>query len=433
MRIFYCDPGLSGDQGHHANSCRAIVGECRRRGIETHVLGHTQIEPALRAELGAQPLFRASTYYVDDGDPISGWLGAFSSTSNATLQDFRQLDAHVRAGDVIYVNSGQAAQFMALAAWMAGNPQPFHAVMEFGVDPGLDLVQGPNGTQAQTRDPREDPRAVLYRYAANSLAANVAPRLHLTTFESTSSQTYQLLLRQPVATLPNPRGRVTPPRLRGGGGPVTVAFLGHQRGEKGYQLVPEILAQLERRFPHGNVQYFLHNGEPWQLAEVQEVLRQFAARCPRCVLDERRADGALWAQLLDRSDLIVCPYMPPRFIFAYSALACDAIANGIPFIGPAGTTLEKLSREFGTGAAFAQWTADSIVAAIENVVLRFDDYAARAMAAAEIWPQQHGAGHCVEAILRLAGAGGGVGVGSGETSNIQPGEAGTKTAPAVDS
>jgi hypothetical protein len=286
---------------------------------------------------------------------------------------------------------------------MAGSAQPFHVVMEFGVDPGLDLRRSSTGVTAEVRDPKEDTRAILYRFASNEMAAAVAPRLHLTTFDPTSSEAYQLLLRRPVGTLPNPRTRVTQPRLRGHGQPVTVAFLGHQRGEKGYQLVPEILAQLERRFPTDQVRFLVHNGEPWQMKDVQNQLRQFAAACPRCTLDERRADGALWAEILDRTDLIACPYFPRRFAFSYSALACDAVANGIPFIGPAGTTLERLGKDFGTGAAFEEWTVDSIVRAIEGMLQQFDNHATRAMAGAELWAEQQGPAHCLDAILRLAG------------------------------
>ena len=64
-----------------------------------------------------------------------------------------------------------------------------------------------------------------------------------TTFDPTEQQ--RLSAPPPAARWPrrfNLRTRVTGLRLRGNGQPVTVAFLGHQRGEKGYHLVPEIVA-----------------------------------------------------------------------------------------------------------------------------------------------------------------------------------------------
>src|SRR5690349_6517475 len=62
MRLFYLDPGLRDDVGHHANYCRYITGEFRRRGIEVLVFGHQEVAQALQAELGVAAHFRAYTY-----------------------------------------------------------------------------------------------------------------------------------------------------------------------------------------------------------------------------------------------------------------------------------------------------------------------------------------------------------------------------------
>jgi hypothetical protein len=336
---------------------------------------------------------------LTDGDPICGWLSAFSSSNHATIEDLRRLEPHLRSDDVVYVNSGQAAQLMSWSTWMAGCAQPFHAIMEFGVDPGLDIQQTQTGRVANVRDPRP----VLYRFASNNMAATVAPRLHLATFDAASSEAYEFLLLRAVATLPNPRSRVAKPRPRGNGQPITVAFLGHQRREKGFQHAPEILLQLDRRFANAGLRYLIHSSEPSKMPEVQQLIRQFAATCPRCVLNENCADGSDWADLLDRSDLIVCPYDPQRFATSYSALACDAVANGIPFVAPAGTTLERLGKEFGTGVMFEEWTADSVVRALEQVLQEYDTHARRATAAADKWAQQNGPAQCFDALLRLVG------------------------------
>jgi hypothetical protein len=79
------------------------------------------------------------------------------------------------------------------------------------------------------------------------------------------------------------------------------------------------------------------------------------------------------------------------------------VANGIPFVGPAGTALERLGQEFGTGTMFGEWTVDSIVGGIQEALQQFDHHASRAAAAAEIWARKHGPARCVEAIMRLAG------------------------------
>jgi len=43
MRFFYADPGLRGNNGHHATFCRAIIAELRARGITTEVYAHRDV------------------------------------------------------------------------------------------------------------------------------------------------------------------------------------------------------------------------------------------------------------------------------------------------------------------------------------------------------------------------------------------------------
>ena len=113
-RFFYIDPGLSNNLGHHANSCRAIIRELRGRNIDPTVLAFTRVIPALQAELGAQPFFRNFTYWNTDGDPISGWLNHFDKASQETWDDLVRLGNLTRR-DIVYVNSAQAIQLMAVA------------------------------------------------------------------------------------------------------------------------------------------------------------------------------------------------------------------------------------------------------------------------------------------------------------------------------
>ncbi len=350
MRLFYCDPGLINDLGHHAQSCRAIVGEARRRGIETLVFAAANVDARLEAELAARPHFRVSPYSRTDGDPYCGWLSGFHTAVNQTVEDFRALNAGLRHDDAVYVNSGQAAQFMALSFWLSQSPLPARAAIEFGVDPGIDLKVTPAGPVVETRDPRIDASAVLYRFASRHLGAALLARLGMATFDPASSAAYQGLMECPVATLPVPRGREIPPRAWSSGDPITVAVLGHQRGEKGYRLVPGIFASLARRFPDERLRFLAHNAQPDFMPAEQAAMRRLAASDGRIVLDERVADSIVWAELLARADLILCPYEPRRFASAYSSLASEAIANGIPLVVPAGTTLARIVSECGTGA-----------------------------------------------------------------------------------
>jgi glycosyltransferase involved in cell wall biosynthesis len=403
VRVIYADPGLRDNLGHHANTCRAIKAELIRRGIDVVVLAFANITEELKQELGALPLFRAYTYWQTDGDPIAGWLNCFDAGAQATVEDLGRLSG-VTAEDIVYLNSAQPAQFMAIVKWLHGIPeaQRPHVVLEFGTDPGVDVREVDGQARLVLHDFRTDPRAMFYRFAAIKLNDTMLPRVHLTTFDTTASAIYAQMLGKPVGVLPLPQFAHAQIVSRVGRRPVTVSVLGHQRPDKGYHLMPEIARLLLALEPDARL--LIHNGAPDVMSRVQQELRAHAAVEMRVQLNEQTADPTLWAALLAASDLILCPYEPARFVASYSAVAAEALASGIPLIVPGGTALARLLVEFGNpGAAFAQYTPASIVEATRAALAEFDTIAQRAVAAADQWRATMGAEQMVTALLGLCG------------------------------
>jgi glycosyltransferase involved in cell wall biosynthesis len=408
MRVIYADPGLRDNLGHHANSCRAIRRELERRGVTVMVLSLTSIIPELQEELQAVPFFRTYTYWQTDGDPVSGWLNCFETSVQATLEDLRRLQG-VKSDDIIYLNSAQPAQFMALVKWsksLAAEGRP-HIVMEFGTDPGVDIEFG-SGDEARKftlrlRDYRNDPRAMFYRHAAGQLDETDLARFHMSTFDPASSAIYALLLGRPVGVLPLPQFAQSAVVSRVGRRPITVSVLGHQRQDKGYHLMPEIARLLLAH--EDNIRLLVHNGAPDVMPRIQQEMRAHAAVESRVILNEQTAGPALWEELLGRSDLILCPYEPARFVASYSAVATEALANGIPLVVPARTSLSRLLDHYGQpGTAFASYDPAGIVAATRLALADFDGIAARAGRAAEIWNATMGVGNMVTELLSLGAA-----------------------------
>jgi len=154
---------------------------------------------------------------------------------------------------------------------------------------------------------------------------------------------------------------------------------------------------------HDDISLLPHNPEPDKMIETQNALRDLAARNPRLILDERVAGPTRWSELLDASDLILCPY-GVSYALGRSAVVGDAVANGIPVVVPANTAPARLVNEFsGSGTAFERWEPDSIVEATTKALIHFDEIARRAHAAAHKWPEIHGPARLVDAILALAG------------------------------
>lgn len=401
MQFIYLDAGLYNNNGHHANSCRHIVGEMRSRGIGSAVLSFDRIVPELRDELGALPWFRFSPYISYSQDPISGWLDDYYIGAQGMLEDLLRL-MNPGPDDLFFFNSILPPQLRAIIQWAKRIPVPQRptVIAEFGTDPGLDVV-GYQGERPEfaPRDTRVDSRAVLYRHTGKLLTEEDRSTIRLATFDAQSSQAYEMLMNgYPVGTLPLPQHAVTDCHSRVGKRPITVSFLGHQRGDKGFAMVPELVLRLLKS--RTDIRLLVHNGWPTGMVDHQQWLRNCAAIDSRLELNEQEADGRLWSELLNASDLIVCPYIPDRFVAAYSAVASEAIANAIPLVVPERTTLASVLHEFGDpGTCFGEYSVDSVLAAIVAALDDFDQFAQRADSASRRWTQSRGIVRLADTIL----------------------------------
>ena len=402
MQFVYLDAGLRHDLGHHANYARLILRELRAQGISTGVAGNALVAPELRAELGVLPLFRAYASRPNDADPIVGWLNTFEAGAQMTFEDLRRL-AGIGPDDLVYMGSMYHDLFLGLVKW-AGTFDPARLptlAADFCFGPGLAVRVGEDNQVRYTmKDPRVDPSAILYRYAMRRITPTVARRLTLATFDRPTSAAHQTLLGLPVRTWPAPIEATTSRRRRAGSRPVTVAVLGHQRPDKGYGLMPVVAAALLRE--RSDIRLLAHNGAPDFTPGPQKDLRRLAREDSRLMLDETIAGPEPWARLLDRSDLILCPYDPEVFATRFSSLACEAIANGIPLVVPARTSLSTLLADFGgPGTVFEKFEAAAIVEAVSLALDDFDRYAEIAARASKQWQQTHGPRSLVAQLLGL--------------------------------
>ena len=412
MRVFYLDPGLLDPEGHHPVHCRLIAGEFAARGFETRVFSHELIKPEVRAELRAQPHFRHFTYLESDNDPFCGWLTGFFKAVEITIEDLNRI-GEIAPTDLVYMSGTFPAAFAAITTWMRNRPIEAvpSVVAEFCLPPGLVVERTGRELVATVPDPRERPRATLYHFAAKQMARHILPRLRLVTYLPDSSQLFARLLECPVHVIPPPYEALTDRRNRVGTRSPVVAVLGQQQAFKGYHMVPEIVRLLLARRP--DLRFLIHNAssdgvlisEPEKMIAAQKSLREMAAADSRITLCEVPAGKELWSSLLDRSDLVLCPYLPEHYITGVSGVARDAVANAIPIVGPAGTGIHALIKEFGVGTTFEKPEPDAIAAATLALIDDFDRYAARAHEAAMIWPTKYGARPLVDAVLRLVNGG----------------------------
>jgi len=405
LQFTYVDTGLVSELGHHAFFCRHVVREIRNRGYPTTIFGHANISQELRAELDARPLFRCYTYqqFVREGetqwDPLCGWLSHFDIVRQTTKQDLDRID-YLTAGDLLYVNSAMPPQLMAVVEWFKQKrvEQRPKVVVELNLDPGVYLNDSSHESLRKAPDPRVDSRPTLYRYVSKMLKPGDEEYLKLMTFDAPTSKSYENVLNYPVAASPMPHKALTDCHTREGKKLKIVSLLGHQRPDKGYSLVPEIAARLLSA--RQDIVLMVHNGCPAEMIHVQQSLRALAASQERLILNEQTVSPELWSQLLDASDLIICPYDPVAFKARCSGIANEGIANSIPIVVPSNTSLADLLDEFeGPGTKFDQHNTGSVVEATVRLLDNFDHFARIAHEGSRRWEDTRGSSRLIDALL----------------------------------
>ncbi|WP_343725257.1 hypothetical protein [Herbaspirillum huttiense] len=399
MTFYYLDSGLAGEVGHHANSCRLITREMRKRGLKVEIYGQVGMEAGLREELDATPYFRWHTYLESVNEGAWGRLDAFRLGARHTFEDLRALSPFVKRGDIVYFNSVRPAQLMALAQWIGTMDIRLMPtiVAEFGSDCGLHKAEL-SSNDWMLPDLRQDLRPLLYRMAGDALREVLPRRLHLLVFDEWVAHSYSVLLELEVKYTAAPREATTDCRNRQGLKEITIGILGEQRPAKGYELVPELIRRVLAARPEG-VKFLVHNALPQGMPEVQEKMRAMAREDARVELDEEPGTPARWNDLLARSDVMLCPYFPPVYQSSYSAIAVEALANAIPAVVPAGTTLSHTLAPFGCATNFKQFTVESIAEAVVEAADRIAELATHAKQASEKWAHEFGPGQLASTLL----------------------------------
>jgi glycosyltransferase involved in cell wall biosynthesis len=384
MRILYADTGLRGLEGHITSSALALPPAFRRLGHNVTVLGQRDLVPSLREATGAVPLFQYYTWGSWSSDPLIGWLADFTNIVDATLADLHRGWVEHGPFDFIYFNTGRAAQLAAAGFWLkeifsAQGDAPVIA-FQLGPDPGL--VR--SGSKEAPVFALRDPTTILHRYAAHLISKEWLQRLTLLAVNETVAEEYSFIVDSPVKSLTTPE-ELPVPRRRKPDGKLTIGFLGYQRIDKGYELLPDLIQQLLQI--HANVRFLVQHSDPLALAQdysqrnlaVTEKLRELADRDQRVELVLRPVVGTAWFDLIGCCDIVTLPYDPVRYASSYSAIFGEALSSGAPIVAPGGTTMSaEIDKAGGVGVSFSQWTVASIASAISLAVNDFDDFAERA-------------------------------------------------------
>jgi glycosyltransferase involved in cell wall biosynthesis len=367
MIINLLDPGLLQIEGHHLEWDRRIAAELIAQGHELTVYSHVGITPEVCAKfpdpIKLVPLFRNYSYFDPlKLDPVAGELLGFLDVAAMLAQDLR---ATAKADLWLWPSLFQAQLY---ACALIKPDAPIAGCIH--VEPGF----------------RSSQVGAYWKYAFIK-ARQAGLRMNLGVSGPILQEEYCELVgnRQFVKSLPLPvpgcPGGAPRPGLK------TVGFFGHQRQEKGAELVPLLVSMLLRE----GYQVVLHDsGNAFGGERIPGLTRlgyvpDLAAEIAKC-------------------DLVVVPYEAESYRCRESSIVWEAMASGVPVVVPYGTAPALRVLTSGAGRVFHFPTVDSIYSAITEAKANYEQIASGAYQASQQWHQTHGTEKLVQALTRLPSA-----------------------------
>ncbi|MDR3735600.1 MAG: glycosyltransferase [Acidobacteriaceae bacterium] len=380
MRVLICDPSFNWAGGHHLSLNRALVAAFRRAGVETHLLAHRALDPALVAALGATPFFETHPATGHSTDPLCDWLEDWFW--NAEMLSGSLARFPVRPDDVMLWHSTCSRQLLAVAGFLAALPPAARpvTVMLFGSNSGI-TADGPSRV------------SVMLRFAVRRLPAD-APVLFAAQ-DTAPARSAGVALDRSVMVFPCPYdGEV---RLRTACR--RIGFLGHQRVEKGIDHLVALTQGL--RAADRDLDVVVHDSGP----DLEQSGAAARLRALGAVVETGSVTPDRWRELLNSCDILMAPYDPASGAANHSAIVTEAVAWAIPAVVPGNTGVADFMAQWGGGyESFTGWTAPAILGAIDRLRAGFPLQARHSLAAAERWRDTQGTDRFAQTVLDRAAA-----------------------------
>lgn len=402
MQAVYLDAALISELGHFAGACRSVTDSLRGAGVPVTICGHARIDPHLAKDLGVVPLFTYHPNAMPSTDPVCGWLANFQEISRVTDADLQRLQG-VIAGDLVIYNCARPAQVAAVVSWLQRNFKPQEAprvVIILGWHPGMYVTRrDPYGQVEEWQ--LTDTASSLYRLAAMAIRPEYEASIRFAAPDRPAACGWSALIARRVISLPYLQHAFNEPRNRRGTAVPTVSFLGEQRQNKGYLLVPDIVNRILAS-PRP-LRVLVQNS--WdQMQDQNEQLRQKASSDSRLEVSVGTVSPSEWCAFLDRSDLVVLPYDIASYSTTISGISAEALANAIPQVVPANTGLDIMLRDYGNpGLSVTDVTPELVAAAVHRVLDSYDSFANAAYTAAGIWAATNTPHRLARALLQDEG------------------------------
>lgn len=355
-------------------------------GDDVVLLCDRKAETDVVASLGAVPALPQSIWHrmSDKAGPLRRYL-RLPAHAVATFFAMRRYFAENRdAGDLIFVPTVLVHHLLGWY-WLLKSgscPEDARVLLFF---PNLPLEMNAAGDARWNGSPTTRLMAWLF----GRLRPWVEERRVILGAETeTMRQSLAQLTGLPVIYLPHPievAASDPPAGRRRPGDPLLFACYGTARAEKGSDVLQDAI-HLMAREPEGSppVRFAIQWIAPFTTDDGREVhIAEDLAESGKVEFIRRFFVENEYEERLRRTDAMVLPYLASSYNVRVSRIVIEAMVHGIPVIASEGTTVWDQARKYGAGLPCREKDPESLLAAMRQMTLDFDDFARRAAQAAE--------------------------------------------------
>jgi glycosyltransferase involved in cell wall biosynthesis len=366
-KVVIVDPSLEGEMSHHYFAASALAHELDHLGLPWAVVSHADASGAV---LRLRPLrhFRVSGYHHAPGESREQEMESTALCNAVALHDLLRLDrAELEGDDLVFFPAVTANLVLGIAQWLATFPP--RRAPAFGLCLMFQLDWHVSGR-------RSDVGELFYRQAFPFVPAALRGRVVYTCETDGLAAEYEPLVgaRPLVAPIPTVQHLL-------GGDEVDgveerpVAFLGYAKAEKGFHLLPDVVARVRRARPHTRfvVQVMGHDA-----ALIERVTTALRAHGDAVRLVEGPVAAPRMVELMRQSGLVLLPYDPATYRTRGSAIFTEARSVGRPMVLPARTAIGDEGVRSGLAEAFDAFDAPGVADAVLRALTRREALAAAA-------------------------------------------------------
>ncbi|MDD2663737.1 MAG: glycosyltransferase [Dechloromonas sp.] len=368
MKISLLDPGLKSVVGHHFDLDLRLARVLAQRGHEVSVHGSRDLAPTLVAKAAEVGMELHASFSI----PTYRRLPAEKKAANGLRGLLRRPQAQPSAIDIYRSWARQTAEELAVIPEADLWFWPTLASYQFDAAtlPQRGIRQA-GGLWWQPRFPVEIGARSWQQTARR--AAGAAPQFVVGAYDEAIARAYRSFSPQlEMHRLPCPHDGAV--NLRQPAELKRIGFFGHQRLDRGIDLVPGLVnALLDRGF---------------------EIVLQDSSQTLRGKVDDPRLEILPFIDdfpaLVARCDAVIWPSRWEAYQQNCSGVVSECIATGVPVILPAGCLPAEVAARFNCGIFFCDYSSEAILEAVDALTAGFATAWAAAQAARQAWRAENG-------------------------------------------